>query len=202
MEWAADTWGGKYATRPFPMGGFEQENGYVPYRNLLLILAAAQLDSTVIIGQIAEYAPDKNFRFYRRLERAANMSGSLAHFTGGLKICAPFALMAKGRLLARYLERFGEDDTHELLQRTWSCYGDGRVHCGECGGCKQRWAAEMLCWEENHIRFHGTTFAVKPTPGTTPGTDYLRWLWSGGFRAVLQIMERLDQNAAARRASW
>lgn len=201
LGWASKSWGGEFTMRAFPMGEFEQENGYLPFRNPLLILAAAQLDSNVILGQIAEYAPDKNFRFYRQLERAVNMSGQLAEFDGKLRIEAPFALMAKGRLLGRYAERFGQPEAAKLLDNTWSCYRDGMAHCGECGGCKQRWAAEMLWREDWNVTVEGTRYMVQPTPGHTPASDYVRWLWSGGFKAAIQIKQRLEQNAAARRAA-
>ena len=60
------------------MGDHETDTGYLPFRNAILILSAAQLDNEVVLGQVAEWCPDKNFSFYRRLEQAVNMSGTAA----------------------------------------------------------------------------------------------------------------------------
>lgn len=186
--------------RPFPMADFEAENGYLPFRNALLILAAAQLDNTVVIGQVSEWAPDKNLRFYRRLERAVNISGRVAEFNGNLRIEAPFAGWSKGRLLFEYARRFGLYEAELLLAQTWSCYGDGRLHCGRCGGCRQRFHAEVhfaRLMDAALNRFIGA-YEVLPTFELTPLSDQLRWLRDNGFSGVQQILARRSQNKSAR----
>lgn len=199
MEWALDRWGGQIEKRHLPMEHYEQANGYLPHRNALLILAAAQMDPLVVIGQIAEWAPDKNYRFYRDLERMANRRGKLASFSGRIKVLAPFALMAKGRLLATYQDTFGERETQELLDNTWSCYRDEPLHCGHCGGCVQRWNGEAyyreLTGSEAMTKYENT-----PPLVLTPASDKVRWLRDNGWRGYRQIMERRRQNAAAARA--
>lgn len=186
--------------RPFSMADFEAENGYLPFRNSLLILAAAQLDPHVVIGQIAEWAPDKNFRFYRRLERAVNVEGKVARFDGNLRIDAPFAGWSKGRLVYEYARRFGGVEAEQLLARTWSCYESGDRHCGHCGGCRQRFNAEIhfarLMGEP--LNTYLSLYETTPNLGLTPVADQLRWLRDNGVHGVQQILARRSQNKSAR----
>ena len=132
IEWACAHFGGNCQTRSLPMGEYESANGYLPFRNAVLILAAAQMDHDVVIAQVAEWAPDKNLRFYRRLRRAVNMPGTLAKFDGRLTVHVPFAGLSKGELLASYYGQFGLAETQDLLQESWSCYRDETLHCGHC----------------------------------------------------------------------
>lgn len=186
LVWARCHFDADVTYRNLPMGDYECDNGYIPFRNPLLILAAAQLDPEVVIGQVAEWAPDKNRRFYRRLEKSVNRRGTLAGFEGGLKVRAPFAGRSKGELLATYRERFGTHETQLLLQHTWSCYRDERLHCGHCGGCNQRY-----CAEAQYATLTGesmcTEFASPPPFLKIPNPDNLRWIADNGLLGVAQI---------------
>ena len=71
LAWASRHFKRDYLCRPLFMNR-EKPNGWLPFRNSLLVLAAAQIDTTVILGAVAEWAPDKNFRWARRLEQAVN----------------------------------------------------------------------------------------------------------------------------------
>lgn len=154
----------------------ELPGGFNPYRNLLLILAAARLDPHVAIAQVAEWAPDKNPRAYRRLAGLMNQSmhGSLAGVGQRCRIDAPFASITKGQLLERYGERFGRSATIALLHSSWSCYRNEPIHCGECQGCSSRYQAEHVA------DLHITPYLEQPDPLPRGNTiDALRWLRDG-----------------------
>lgn len=202
LAWAQFHFGKRFIRRPLPMGEHETENGYLPFRNSLLILAAAQIDPCVAIGQISEWAPDKNRRFYRRLERAVNVEGQLAKFDSRLRVVAPFAAISKGGLIARYCREFGKDETDALLENTWSCYGDGLKHCGRCGGCQQRWNAEVHFAALTGVALNDALSAYEQEPVfvPTPTRDKARWLRdSGPVLGVQQIWARYRQNDSAKR---
>lgn len=201
LLWATDHFGfSYYQTRELDMRVHEADNGYVPFRNSILILAAAQLDPDVAIGQIAEWAPDKNKRFYRRLEKTVNVEGKMAQFEGGLRISAPYAHLSKGALIREYGAKFGFAEMETLLRRTWSCYLDGEIHCGRCGGCGQRFnaechAARLLALPINTLL---SRYEVIPEFVPTPLVDQARWVRDNGLLGVRQLRERRDQNWSAR----
>lgn len=200
LDWAEDDFDAEITYRHLPMGDYETDNGYLPFRNAILILAAAQLDPEVVLGQVAEWCPDKNFRFYRRLERAVNMAGTAAAFEGGLRITAPFAGLSKGELLAKYLRKFGDMDTAALLRHTWSCYRDEPRHCGKCGGCNQRWAGEAQLRELTGL-LYGTEFAHTPDGWKIPVDDGLTWIRDNKLSGIRQIMALRRQERAGQRAT-
>jgi 7-cyano-7-deazaguanine synthase in queuosine biosynthesis len=123
----------------------ELSTGWIPYRNLRLILACAQVSPDVVLGRIAEWGPDKNPGFFRRTERL--LAGSRGgHFQAAddlpkVRIHTPFGHMTKTALVRRYLQVFGPAAVDDLVDYTWSCYGDGPAFCGRCGGCWCRWVA-------------------------------------------------------------
>ena len=184
-----------YLTRQLPMGSVERENGFVDFRNALLILAAAQIDNDVVLAAVAEWAPDKNTRFYRRLERAVNRGGVSAGFSDKLRISAPFAHLSKGQLLAEYYGRFGGDETRWLLENTWSCYQRGRIHCGWCGGCRQRYAAERELACNTAVR-PVTMFSETPGRWRTPPLDKLRWVADNRMLGLRQMKAHDRQDDA------
>jgi 7-cyano-7-deazaguanine synthase in queuosine biosynthesis len=200
LDWAEEAFGTEVVYRTLIMGDHETDNGYLPFRNSILILSAAQLDHEVVLGQVAEWAPDKNFRFYKRLEKAVNMAGTAAAFEGGLHITAPFAGLSKGELLAEYCRQFGDLETGSLLRHTWSCYRDERVHCGKCGGCEQRYAGEAQLRELTNV-MEQTPFATVPEGWTIPLDDGLSWIRDNRLSGVRQILALRRQERAGQRAT-
>lgn len=200
LAWAQFRFGKTYRKLPLPIGECEQPNGFVPFRNPLLILAAAQVDPVVCIGQVAEWAPDKNKRFYRRLERTVNVTGQMAEFDKKLVVIAPFAGFAKGELIAAYCRKFGPTEASELLKHTWSCYNDGARHCGQCGGCIQRFNAEahFASLTGISLKYAMSSYAVVPKFVPTPGQDKARWVRDNGIQGVQQIYKRWQQNRSAK----
>jgi len=156
--------------------GDELPSGFNPYRNLLLILAAARLDPHVIIAQVAEWAPDKNPRAYRRLQRLMRqaMHGALAGVSTSARIEAPFVSITKAQLITRYHQRFGPEATERLLETAWSCYRDNTLHCGECQGCASRYQAESAYG----LRVTRYLQAPESRPAAN-APDALRWMRDG-----------------------
>ena len=191
IRWAEDRFGRRPIRRRLPMGG-ERANGWVPFRNSILALAAAQIDPTVVLAAVAEWAPDKNLRWARRLERAVNQGGVAAGATERLRICMPFASLSKGELLYAYHRMFGAQETADLLENTWSCYDSLAQPCLFCGGCRQRIAAE-----HQYARLAGL-----PAPRYTaqhwriPFKDRLRWVADNRWLGVRQISAHTRQDAS------
>lgn len=126
----------------FPMR--ERESGWVPYRNLQIILSCAQISPDVVLARIAEWAPDKNPSFFRRTERllASCRSGRFQQSDEPkVRIHTPVAHLTKTALVRRYLQVFGPGAVDDLMTCTWSCYGPGPLFCGKCNGCWSRWTA-------------------------------------------------------------
>jgi 7-cyano-7-deazaguanine synthase len=173
QEWARDTV--EHSTE-LDLGAWEQTNGYLPYRNALLVLLAAERDPVVCVAQVNEWAPDKNIRFWASL--ASLMDHMTAGSTQGVsrrhRIVTPFVRYTKGDLLLAYRRRFGRPETRALLQQTWSCYEAGDVHCGVCSGCVQRAAAEA------RARMRDTVYKVQPhwRVESEHWRDVARWMWT------------------------
>lgn len=169
-----------------------QENGYVPYRNALFILATANYTAAdrILIGQVAEWAPDKNLRFYKRLqELMRDMTKSRVNeISEKVTLAAPFAHLTKGQLLQRYADEFGWHHLDELVRNTWSCYRLGVEHCGDCSGCHHRASAEYSVFGELV-----TGFAIDPDysaymsdRASTGGVvDGGRWVRDNGVRSLI-----------------
>lgn len=183
VDWASVHFARRYIHSEINMGHAEHASGWTDFRNSILILAAAQYDADVALGAVAEFAPDKNRLFYRRLERAANMRGRAARNRKSLRVHTPFAHLSKGSLLLLYRERFGAEETRLLLQNARSCYADGGLSCGECGACRQRVAAE----HEYAARCGEVPPGCTAARWEIPWQDRLRWVRSNGWLGVRQI---------------
>jgi len=172
------------------MSHAENENGYVDFRNSLLILKAAQYDPEVVLAAVAEWAPDKNVRFYSRLEKAVNMAGAAAKNADRLKIVTPYADISKGRLLYLYYLQFGVRELEWLLDHAWSCYEAGRQPCMSCGACRQRIAAEHEL--AAHAGWEPPLYSAPRW--RIPWRDRLRWVLDNGWLGVQQIRahQRMD----------
>jgi len=192
IHWCQSRFAAPILFRELPMGSAERGNGWLPFRNSLLVLSAAQIDPEVVLGAVAEWAPDKNLRWARRLERAVNQAGAAAGNSEKLQIRLPFAHLSKGELLMQYHQRFGELDTAELLANTWSCYQSLPRPCGKCGGCRQRIAAE-----HQYALLSGTT---RPPEGAhrwrIPVSDRIRWVRDNRVLGIRQLVAHARQDDA------
>lgn len=125
------------ALRPRHLEGAPQ--GYIPVRNLVFYSIAASLAEAQGAGLIVgghngtdpDMFPDSSPAFFRELQallpRAAWSFGR-----------APFevVLPISGKDKAEVVELGVELGVPFAL--TWSCYADGKAHCGRCGSCRER----------------------------------------------------------------
>ena len=190
LDWASQHFGRNYYRREMPMGSVEKPNGWLPFRNSILVLAAGQIHETVVLSAVAEWAPDKNRRWARALERAVNRGGAAAGAHERLRIEMPFAGLSKGELLYAYHQRFGPDETRLLLSNTWSCYQCLPNPCLSCGGCRQRIAAH-----HQYAKLSGTPAPLySAARWRIPMSDGLRWIRDNGVLGVRQIIAHTRQD--------
>lgn len=111
---------------------------YVEFRNGILLSYAVMFAEVNGINAIyggfnglasGQYHDDK-LEFIQAFEKAANI-GTSPDFR--VKIFAPFAKMEKFKIV-----EFGRSIGVDYEKNTWSCYRNGKTHCGKCDSCKQR----------------------------------------------------------------
>ena len=118
-----------------------------PIRNAVFLTIAAARAYSIGASLVAYGAhsgdsnyPDCRPRFVESLHdaiREGEIDGIMAGLRRELAIWSPFMDgLTKEDLLRRGYERYGD-----LVFETWSCYMDGRMHCGECESCRNRRAA-------------------------------------------------------------
>ncbi len=111
------------------------ETVYLPGRNLALLTVAASLARAVGVGRLqlgilaGNPFPDAKMAFFRAFENAAERA-----MEWRVRVETPLARMRKTEVLIR-----GEG---LKLERTLSCIRPvGRIHCGACAKCAERWNA-------------------------------------------------------------
>lgn len=119
----------------------------VPVRNAIFLSIASAMAYSIGASLVAYGAhvgdmnyPDCRPGFARKFEDAMN-EGEIDGIRSGLRsrisIWNPFMEgLSKEDLLKRGYERYGD-----LMFETWSCYADGKIHCGRCESCGNRRAA-------------------------------------------------------------
>lgn len=143
---------GTYADQKDAVG---RPNTYVPFRNGLMLSAAAALAASlypdeacaVYLGAHADDAagdayPDCSPAFTDAMSDAMRIGTY-----GNVTLEAPFVNDTKAGVVACGLER---GVPYEL---TWSCYEGGDVACGTCGTCLDRIAAFHANGAEDPIRY-------------------------------------------------
>jgi len=125
-----------YAEQQRETGGVPVST-YVPFRNGLMLSAAASIAVSVGASQIYYGAhaddaagnayPDCSVRFTEAMNRA------IYEGTGGkVNIIAPFVTFNKAAVVKKGLE------LGVPYKMTWSCYEGGEKPCGKCGTCIDR----------------------------------------------------------------
>ena len=142
----------KSSEAELPRGSYAQQQAaapgkpvstYVPFRNGLMLAAAASVADSVGATQIYYGAhaddaagsayPDCSTAFVEAMDRAiCEGSGGNAH------IVAPFIRCNKAQVVKAGLE------LGVPYEKTWSCYAGGSKPCGQCGTCIDRIRAFQL----------------------------------------------------------
>lgn len=124
--------------RSFEQIDSDVPTSYVEFRNGILLSYAVMFAEVNGINDIyggfnglasGQYYDD-TLKFIKAFERAAN-AGTSPKFR--VRIHAPFSIMSKAQIVA-----IGRKLGIDYERNTWSCYRNGKTHCGKCDSCKQR----------------------------------------------------------------
>lgn len=125
--------------KELPLGEYERENKYLPYRNLILGTIAMQYGQHIYFGfNEADDAPDKDQMFldkttslFRHLNK--NCLGDMGWSTHNFSFNAPFKKLTKSQMVKLCLEK---GMPVEWIQGIRSCYDDkSEIGCGRCNVC-------------------------------------------------------------------
>jgi 7-cyano-7-deazaguanine synthase len=130
-------------TVPVPNGHYGAENmkaTVVPNRNAIMLSIAygvgvAYGAEVVVFGAHAgDHAiyPDCRPVFVSRLERALMTGNRWDKDTPVPELFGPFLDMSKADIAEQAVE------LDVPIEKTWSCYQGGELHCGRCGTCVER----------------------------------------------------------------
>lgn len=125
--------------KELPLGEYERENKYLPYRNLILGTIAMQYGQHVYFGFNAEDdAPDKDSTFIRRLHGLfehlnVNCIGDMNWESCDFGFYTPFHNLTKTDMVRLCLEN---GMPAEVVQGIRTCYdGESKRGCGVCAPC-------------------------------------------------------------------
>lgn len=107
------------------LGAHEQDDGWVPFRNLLMAVRAAALGfDDIVMSAPSDWAPDKRLLFTLSASAAMRVSQPGRRY----RVRRPFRRWTKARLIAA---------TPPELLRTYaySCYRGTEPPCGDCAAC-------------------------------------------------------------------
>ena len=132
----------KLIIKDLPLGEYERENMYLPYRNLILGTIAMEYGQHIYFGFNAmDDAPDKDEIFLKRLNSLFkhlnknciwDMNWENRHFG----FYAPFKNMTKTQMVHKCLQE-GMDPN--IIKHIRSCYsGTSTIGCGDCNVCVAR----------------------------------------------------------------
>lgn len=137
--------------KELPLGEFERENKYLPYRNLMLGTLAMQYGQHVYFGfNQTDDAPDKDVVFldkttslFRHLNK--NCIGDMGWENSRFSFNAPFKKLSKTQMVKLCIEK---GMPIEWIQNIRSCYDDkSEIGCGNCYVCLNQAVALI----NNHI---------------------------------------------------
>ena len=125
--------------KELPLGEYERENKYLPYRNLLLGTIAMEYGQHVYFGfNRTDDAPDKDKVFITRVTHLfehlnKNCLGDMGWPTDNFSFSAPFKQYTKTDMVRLCLDH---GMPVSLIQSIRSCYdGHSQNGCGECAVC-------------------------------------------------------------------
>lgn len=128
--------------KDLPIGEFERDNKYLPYRNLLLATIAQEYGQHVYFGfNVDDDAPDKGDDFIFTLTRLfkvlnKNAEGDMGWDNNNFSFNIPFKRYSKTQMVALAMEA---GMSVERIQHIRTCYsGVSFKGCGECLPCANK----------------------------------------------------------------
>ena len=115
------------------LGDKEQDDAWVPLRNLLMTVQAAALGfNDIVMSAPSDWASDKRLMF----TLTTTLAMRVAQPGGGYRVRRPFSHWTKARLIAA--------TPAELLEEfAYSCYEGTEVPCGRCTACGRATIAHL-----------------------------------------------------------
>lgn len=119
----------------------ETEGGYIPYRNLILMLKGAMAfqPDNIYFGVVCEWQRDKSKPFFRLVEYLIHNLGSKQGYR--TKIRTPFYRKNKSTILKMYLK---DHSIEPLLKYSRSCITNEPKECGTCINCQRKYTALLI----------------------------------------------------------
>lgn len=134
-----------------PLGQFEQDDSFLPMRNLFLLQLGTYFSDNLVFGMLYhEGPPDKRPEFIHKMERLLNSQlQDKKYFLHDrkIKIHTPFADNTKTEMLRWYIKKATkiiDSNMKGALFATVGCYSP-IGHCGKCISCFNRWVALTNC---------------------------------------------------------
>ena len=161
--------------KELPLGEYERENMYLPYRNLILGAIAMEYGQHVYFGfNSSDNAPDKDAMFlakttslFKHLNKFC--SGDMGWSTTNFSFNAPYKNFSKAQLVKKCIDKGMSVD---FIKSIRTCYdGESHIGCGLCQPCIRKAAALVI----NNISIEG----LFDTPIT-----------ADTFRKELSLMEK------------
>jgi 7-cyano-7-deazaguanine synthase in queuosine biosynthesis len=128
--------------RDIPLMDVEQEDSYLPLRNLYLLQLCTIYADNIVFGMLYnESPPDKRPKFVRKMESLLNSQFQEKQYyyrSRSIRILTPFQYQTKTEMLRWYIQN--ALDAEEEAKKTIGCYSP-EGHCGRCISCFNRWIA-------------------------------------------------------------
>lgn len=127
----------------FPLGRFEQENKFVPLRNLYFLMLASNFGEEICLGATAGDwgSKDKTPEFFEKAEEMLNFlwqKQSKVEKTKTIKIETKYLYKYKNELLEEYLQEGG--NLEELYKDSFSCFNPiNEKPCLNCKPCFRKY---------------------------------------------------------------
>jgi 7-cyano-7-deazaguanine synthase in queuosine biosynthesis len=120
------------------LGEREQDDAWIPLRNLIMIVHAAALGfDDIVIAAPSDWAPDKRLSF----TLSASLAMRIAQPGAGYRVRRPLSHWTKARLIAA-------TPADLLKELAYSCYAGTEPECGRCTACGRALIAHLAAGRE------------------------------------------------------
>lgn len=157
-----DYFGVQFTILTFPLGWVEQDDCFIPLRNLLLLELATYYSDNIVFGMLYhEDPPDKRPKFVAQMQALLrNQYRDKKYFERDRRITihTPFASKTKTEML-RWVLSNGIWRS-QLVYDTVGCFNqEGK--CGQCIGCFSRWVAFQNCGMSERYNYSPAWWGVE-----------------------------------------